>query len=161
MKPAGNDPLSSDADMEVELSTQDLLNLTPVSSAPSIARVASIPANPVSAIATAASSPRISVPRMAAAMGVVLIALIAIGALLEFSPPQRVMDRPTTHWSPMPDPVTTVAEEEKPTLFANPFDASEVFELPPGLTRDEARAMVADILLQRAGERRVYTSRNH
>jgi hypothetical protein len=45
-----------------------------------------------------------------------------------------------------------------PTRFANPFDASEVFEFPPGTTEDEARAAVADILLKRARERRTQLS---
>ena len=37
--------------------------------------------------------------------------------------------------------------------FRNPFDASEVFEFPPGTTRMEARHAVRETLLQRARER--------
>jgi hypothetical protein len=42
----------------------------------------------------------------------------------------------------------------QPVKFANPFDRSEVFEFPPGTTRDEAREQVAQILMDRALERR-------
>lgn len=39
--------------------------------------------------------------------------------------------------------------------FRNPFDASEVFEFPPGTTQMEARHAVRETLLQRARERGV------
>jgi hypothetical protein len=45
-----------------------------------------------------------------------------------------------------------------PTRFTNPFDASEVFEFPPGTTQDAARESVAETLLQRARERRIQVS---
>ncbi|NLG75807.1 MAG: hypothetical protein GX535_06190 [Xanthomonadaceae bacterium] len=62
-------------------------------------------------------------------------------------------------WTPLPergelDPIAEMEEEpEPPTLFANPFDPTEVFELEPGLTKEEARQRVAEILLERARER--------
>ena len=40
-----------------------------------------------------------------------------------------------------------------PMRFANPFDASEVFEFPPGTTEMEARDAVASLLLERAESR--------
>ena len=39
--------------------------------------------------------------------------------------------------------------------FSNPFDASEVFEFPPGTSDEQARQSVAAILLQRAHDRQV------
>jgi hypothetical protein len=45
--------------------------------------------------------------------------------------------------------------ENLPTRFTNPFDASEVFEFPPGTPTDSARESVAEVLLERARERRV------
>jgi hypothetical protein len=48
--------------------------------------------------------------------------------------------------------------QELPTRFKNPFDASEVFELPPGTSADAARESVAEMLLQRARERRARIS---
>jgi hypothetical protein len=37
--------------------------------------------------------------------------------------------------------------------FANPFDADEVFEFPPGTSQSQARDAVADVLLKRAVSR--------
>lgn len=47
----------------------------------------------------------------------------------------------------------TVFPKDSPTRFANPFDASEIFEFPAGTTEDDARASVAEILFERARER--------
>jgi hypothetical protein len=48
--------------------------------------------------------------------------------------------------------------DDLPMRFRNPFDASEVFEFPPGTTPIQARDAVAELLSQRARERLV-TSR--
>ena len=42
---------------------------------------------------------------------------------------------------------------DSPVRFSNPFDASEVFEFPPGTSDEQARQSVAAILLQRARDR--------
>jgi hypothetical protein len=44
---------------------------------------------------------------------------------------------------------------DSPVRFSNPFDASEVFEFPPGTSDEQARQSVAAILLQRARSRQV------
>jgi len=44
--------------------------------------------------------------------------------------------------------------QPSPMRFTNPFDASEVFEFPAGTTEDSARQSVAEVLLERARERR-------
>jgi len=50
---------------------------------------------------------------------------------------------------------TTLSEVDSlPTRVTNPFDASEVFEFPPGTPKDTARESVAETLLERARERR-------
>jgi hypothetical protein len=48
-------------------------------------------------------------------------------------------------------------EQPQPAVVqvVNPFDASEVFELPPETPQEEARNVIADLLLQRARERRL------
>ena len=46
--------------------------------------------------------------------------------------------------------------ELPPVRVKNPFDESEVFELPAGTTKAEARAYVEEVLLQRAAERQAY-----
>jgi hypothetical protein len=40
-----------------------------------------------------------------------------------------------------------------PVRFKNPFDASEVFEFPPGTSRADARQWVANVLMERARDR--------
>jgi hypothetical protein len=53
-----------------------------------------------------------------------------------------------------PPTATLPAESpEPPVRFRNPFDASEVFEFPPGTSDDSARESVAAMLLQRARDR--------
>jgi len=47
--------------------------------------------------------------------------------------------------------------KDSPTRFANPFDTSEVFEFPAGTTQDDARQLVAEILVERARERGAQT----
>jgi hypothetical protein len=42
------------------------------------------------------------------------------------------------------------ATAEPALYFTNPFDRSEVFEFPPGTSRAEARAAVAEFLIDRA-----------
>ena len=51
----------------------------------------------------------------------------------------------------------TALPDDSPTRFANPFDASEIFEFPAGTTEDDARESVAEILYERARERGVQT----
>jgi len=55
-------------------------------------------------------------------------------------------------WSPLPETGLSEADSA-PTRFTNPFDASEVFEFPPGTSLDAARKSVAEMLLQRAHDR--------
>jgi hypothetical protein len=45
--------------------------------------------------------------------------------------------------------------QDSPVRFSNPFDASEVFEFPPGTSDEQARQSVAAVLLQRARDRQV------
>jgi len=170
MKQSGDSRFSSEPELEVELSAQDLLSLTPPTATPVrqlevVTPHRSQPAEMVAAVTTGTSSTRafsapMRVPslRVMAAAGVVIVAVMATGALFAFAPPQRVVERPQSNWAPVPDPIP-VAAEAPPTLVTNPFDASEVFELPPGISRDEARAMVAELLLNRANERKVYSQK--
>ena len=43
-----------------------------------------------------------------------------------------------------------------PVYFTNPFDATEVFEFPPGTSQSQAHSAVAELLLARARERLGY-----
>lgn len=54
--------------------------------------------------------------------------------------------------APPPAPVM----EAIPVRYANPFDATEVFEFPPGTSQTEAHDAVATLLLQRGQERLIH-----
>jgi len=56
--------------------------------------------------------------------------------------------------SPVAENPNPPSADNAPVLFTNPFDSTEVFELPPGTSKSEARHAVADLLLQRARDRR-------
>ena len=63
---------------------------------------------------------------------------------------------------PRPQPVTLPPEEL--VKIANPFDATESFEFPPGTSLEDARQAVADFLLNRARARQAAAEvrlRNH
>jgi len=74
---------------------------------------------------------------------------VAIGVALGVA-----ADRIHTVRTDTPPAATLPAElPQPPVQFRNPFDASEVFELPPGTSDDSARELVAAMLLQRARDR--------
>jgi len=60
-----------------------------------------------------------------------------------------------TATAPAPSPQQPAAPDAQPVRFKNPFDKREVFEFPPGTTLEEARQSVADVLKQRARDRKV------
>jgi hypothetical protein len=64
--------------------------------------------------------------------------------------PQQNAPSPTSNDSTSTD---TTPANAAPVHFANPFDRSEVFDFPPGTSRDDARAAVAGMLFARARER--------
>jgi hypothetical protein len=65
-----------------------------------------------------------------------------------------VADRMHTMTIQAPPRATPQAETQKPPVrFNNPFDASEVFEFPPGTSDDKVRESVVAVLLQRARDR--------
>jgi hypothetical protein len=55
--------------------------------------------------------------------------------------------------SAAPETPALPSANNAPVLFPNPFDATEVFEFPPGTSKSEARHAVADLLLKRARDR--------
>jgi hypothetical protein len=169
MKLTGDTGFASGAELEVELSAQDLLGLTPIQDKPAQPtfqlissdepRAAITSATPT-APAAARVPTRLLSRRFMGAAAASIVAVLAAGILFESAPPQRVVERPVSNWSPVPDPVVNeVSEaEDGPTLVANPFDRTEVFELPAGISQEEAQSMVADLLLKRASERQIYSS---
>ena len=53
-----------------------------------------------------------------------------------------------------PAPAANEQPRDPAVQVINPFDATEVFEFPAGTTESDARNVIAELLLQRAGERR-------
>lgn len=95
--------------------------------------------------------------RVLISIGVAVVAIVA-GVFLYAN--GRSNDRATAatlttpqRWMSESAPDIDLAGENEPVRFANPFDASEVFEFPPGTSESEARDAVSRILLQRARER--------
>lgn len=147
--------------MEVELNARDLHEMGPVPTADQVAL--GVPARTVrSASSTSAAPTRSNPPQYGLTiMGILSLAVvgsIALGAHFKYSKPEPIVRVQNPNWTPLPERPQVIEEEEppaapKPTLYRNPFDKSEVFELPPGLTQAEAKEMVAQILLERARER--------
>ena len=100
-------------------------------------------------------------------------ALVGVAAVVAWrpGPPHRIAPRIASLPAPaVPPPaapapavlavpaVPAVPQESPPPAAApvrmkNPFDATEVFEFPPGTTRAEARQKISELLLQRAVDR--------
>jgi hypothetical protein len=67
-------------------------------------------------------------------------------------PPAPAVVSPTLVVIP---PVTIPEPEQRPPVrVRNPFDATEVFEFPAGTSETEAREATAELLLERARDRR-------
>lgn len=163
-----NDPIYVDftdaSETEVELSAQDLMDLPPVAVPAESPQQAVTECRPVEHRSAEAAEVRkparrpglLTVPRMAWSVGLVVAAGVVVAANQMYSAPELPTPAPVIVSSipQQPDPVP-VEEERPPTLVRNPFDENEVFELAPGLSREEARAAVAQLLLERAAQRQV------
>jgi hypothetical protein len=149
-------------DAEVELTAEDLLELGGPCGDNERARAAAEKTTTASAMPATSALQRRAMPvaarretslwRVAVALP---FALAAIGALyfgtqLKDST-SGSLARERTLQSQLPASAAT--SEGKPVLFANPFDANEVFEFPAGTSEAEARDAVAEILMERAMQR--------
>ena len=79
--------------------------------------------------------------------------LIVAGSVAHLAAKQNSVPPPVARAPaplPPPPPVEAPVPVGEPVLFKNPFDRNEVFEFPPGTTRDEARDAVAKALMERA-----------
>jgi len=82
---------------------------------------------------------------------------LAVGVIAAIIAMGGSANRPAARHSPVSSAPTTPSPADSqaaPVQFTNPFDASEVFEFPPGTTETAAREAVAELLLQRARDRR-------
>ena len=78
---------------------------------------------------------------------------VAIGVALGVAADRIHTVRHTVRTETPPGATLPTRSPESPVRFRNPFDASEVFEFPPGTSDDSARESVAAMLLQRARDR--------
>ena len=96
---------------------------------------------------------------------VVALALGVALAVLHFGVAKQRISRPAGRpLSPITTPARQMAAPEGPSTaaskqvtvrIANPFDRREIFEFPPGTSREYARTKVAEFLLDRARGRHV------
>lgn len=168
-----SEPADAAADIatEVELSAEDLLEMAPSVSVDQPSQSAAPPAiasraaefvseeeQPTPRARSVLFSKSLS-PKIVAAVsvGVIAIAGTVIAAQYKASEPQSRTSTFTRTSFQAPARVEEfepeIVDERPPVLFKNPFDATEVFEFPPGTSKDDARAAVADLLVKRAMER--------
>lgn len=147
--------------VEAEMDAQELLALAPVPSMHSPlprARTTKSGASDASvARATIVRSPLIILCGIAVAGTIAAAALYDSGT--HTAPRTSAVIAPRV--SPPPAQVATVVAPEAPRYvkLVNPFDATEVFEFPPGTSKRDARDAMATLLLKRAAERQAQQQR--
>jgi hypothetical protein len=157
-------------DSEVELSAEQLRALSVASTSKEsqperVTRRAellvNVPASPSQsawiseAHGSQSHDPRKASVRVGRSLGIVVAVMITGGALYQYltngdavhSASRDLTQSASQPGWAMPEP------SGAPVRFANPFDASEIFEFPAGTTETEAREAVADFLLERAMNR--------
>lgn len=88
----------------------------------------------------------------------VMFAFVALRSFAQYA--ELIAIPPSAVARPPAAPQQLVAEKppqlsvSSPMRMANPFDTAEVFEFPPGTSKAEAREWIADLLMQRARDRR-------
>jgi hypothetical protein len=84
------------------------------------------------------------------AAGTLAIAVFKLTPSLNERAAPSALTPSTERWTPV---VATDEAETEPVRVKNPFDASEVFEFPAGTAPAEARALMNELLMERARER--------
>jgi hypothetical protein len=143
--------------IEVELRPNDIL--VPAPAAPAD-RSGDSPSQSTPSTATcddgsgSATVRRWTFARIGGAVGAVA-AVVAFASVTHHTTPSTAAPptavKPATPTQPAPEPAAPTGD---PVRFKNPFDRSEIFEFPAGTSDEEARQAVAELLLQRANERR-------
>jgi hypothetical protein len=149
-------------------------DVRPIPAGAAVPEVRSIP--DVQAIAgepaLRAPRPAMSTPRLALLLISVAVASALVTAVTYFAmtrpgqpapvatsvvsiPPAPVTVAPPPPPPPAPLPAPELSTPPEPVQFVNPFDRKEVFEFPAGTSKAEARDAVAELLYERAQERRV------
>lgn len=151
-------PQIDEADTEVELSAQELLALS--NSLPSDERTTDSTSESLQPT-TSAPSRKLDAPKPSAdrtsRLAASIIAIVSLAGVAHVLMPSERASQSTAETSrslfPSKWPLSEKIAKEQPVRFANPFDAEEVFEFPPGTTETEARDAVAAVLMERAASR--------
>jgi hypothetical protein len=133
--------------IEIELTPEDL-------SPPSATQQQ---ASSSDAVVTARSNVQRPVARITRPLAV-MFAFVALRSVAQYG--GLVAIQPHDLVKPVAAPASPQLVYEKPEQpsspmrMANPFDSSEVFEFPAGTSKAEARESIANVLMQRARDRR-------
>jgi hypothetical protein len=100
--------------------------------------------------------PRIARAHLTVGLAFVTAAIVLVTVLYKYSDPMRADESSPAAMLPQAERSNYEFREAGPlpVRVQNPFDASEVFEFPPGTSAADARDAVADVLMKRAAERR-------
>jgi len=149
-----------DSAIELELSADELLFLAPrgALNRPALCSVSTTDdARAIRASFGAARRRPWRIGAVAVALGVMVAAALVAGVpKRESAIPTagaRAVMRTQAEKPATPDTFAASASRPLPVRFANPFDAVEVFEFPPGTSREHAREAVAQFLIDRARSR--------
>jgi hypothetical protein len=145
--------------VEAEMDAHELLGIAPVRSADSASAKAFAPAK------ASASRTKLTRSSWLLLCGIAVGGTIAAAAVLhQPEPPAPVAQVVVAPPSPPPEPVAAVVPPPQQIQYVevvNPFDKTEVFKFPPGTSKADARDQMAQLLLQRAIERKAHVpSRN-
>jgi hypothetical protein len=140
-----------DDTVELELSAEQMLALSRAD--------ATLRSNPLAVSSAEKSLPNVPKDQRGGWPAVILL-IVAVSVLsggiayLATTPAQPVhVDGNTVVRTATPETTAPRSSDNASVRFANPFDATEIFEFPSGTSDTEARQAVADLLLQRAHDR--------
>jgi hypothetical protein len=139
------------ASLELELSADELRTIAePRASRRAVARAAVSPGDYAGRLPVLAQA--LAYPAITLVVAALLMGVAVEGFPLSARP--GLVTRTAAISRAAPIIPASPASAPLPVRFANPFDASEVFEFPPGTSETEAHDAVADILTKRAQDRR-------
>jgi hypothetical protein len=138
------------ASLELELSADELRTIAePRASRRAVARAAVSPGDDAGKLPVLAQA--LAYPTLSLVIAALLMGVAIEGFPLSVRSGHVTRTAPISRAAPI---VLTSPASALPVRFANPFDATEVFEFPPGTSENEAHDAVADILTKRAQDRR-------
>lgn len=141
---AGVVPRIDETDTEIELSAQDLLALSDL---------AHVEEHATSSVLQPSKPTQSAAPHKLGLPLLLIAAVVVVGTTYVVTTSDGANHFAANNSQQIAQPEGPAPQqfaESEPVRFANPFDADEVFEFPPGTTEAQARDVVADVLLKRA-----------